>query len=405
MFEKSTLYSFSGSFVFHLVCALVAGNYLFVNTRPAPVKKVYRLEVIKKKPPIKKKKIQEKKKKRKKIPKPIKPLKRIKVIQKQEPLLVARVMPKTPVPQVRPKITEPIPQVTPVTTYTSTPITAKAVTSTPRRVQPVYQSAAVATGPVSSFESRTTAAPVAFTPHQAIQSAVTTNVATVTQATSVVSHSAKRMVVASAAPLSRSNPAPTTTGSVKSALVSKGGARRVAIPQAAPQKIGTIEEDKRPGKIAMVDTRRARAIKIPNKGPSAPKKFESSDSGATRTAYFEGIGKRIMLASLDPRAIPNFTDEGALRSYKNRLGRIIARSKKYPNASRAKREEGQVVVKFNILRSGEIEKLGWISKSPYERLNNEALDAVRRSAPFAELPSEIPGPYLEIELPFSFKLN
>jgi TonB family protein len=371
MFEKSTLYSFSGSFVFHLVCALVAGNYLFVNTRPAPVKKVYRLEVIKKKPPIKKKKIQEKKKVRKKIPKPIKPLKTIKVIQKQEPLLVARVMPRTPVPQVRRRVTETIPQVTPVTTYTSTPMTTKAVTSAPRRVQPVYQATAVASGPVSSFESRSTAAPVAFTSHQAIQSAVTTNVTTATRATSVVSRSAKRVRVASA----------------------------------APQKIGAIEEDKGPGKVAMVDTRGARAFKIPSKGPSAPKKFESSDSGTARTAYFESIGKRIMLASLDPRAIPNFTDEGALRTYKNRLGRIIARVKKYPNASRAKREEGQVVVRFNILRNGEVEKLRWLKKSPYDRLNQEALDAVKRSAPFAELPSEIPGPYLEIELPFSFKLN
>ena len=69
MLEKPTLYSISGSIAFHLVCALVAGNYLFTNTRPVPVKKIYRLEVIKKKPPIEKKKIEvKKKKKRKKIP-------------------------------------------------------------------------------------------------------------------------------------------------------------------------------------------------------------------------------------------------------------------------------------------------------------------------------------------------
>jgi TonB family protein len=372
MLEKPTLFSFSGSIVFHLVCALVAGNYLFANTQPVPVKKIYRLEVIKKKPPIKKKKIELKKKVRKKIPKPIKPLKTIKVIQKQELLLVARVMPRTPVPQVRPRVTKTISQVIPVTNYTSTPMTRKVVTSVPRRVQPEYEATAVVSGPVSSFQSRSTAAPVAFTPHRAIRPAETTNVTTARQAISVVSHSAVRVRVASA----------------------------------SPQKIGKIEEQyKVPGKVAMVDTSRTWAIKIPTRGPSAPKIFDSSDSGSDRTAYFEGAGKRRILASLVPRSIPNFTDEGALRSYRNRLRRIIGRAKKYPNVSRAKREEGQVVVRFNILRNGQVEKLGWLKKSPHEKLNQEALDAVKRSAPFAELPSEIPGAFLEIELPFKFQLN
>jgi TonB family protein len=375
MLEKPTLYSISGSIAFHLVCALVAGNYLFTNTRPVPVKKIYRLEVIKKKPPIEKKKIEvKKKKKRKKIPKPLKPIKQFKPIMKQEPIVVTKVMP-VPVPQIRPKTTEPLPNITPVTKYTSRPMTTNAVTSIPRRVQPVYQN-------------------------------TTSNAVASVQATSYSSKSARKVRVASVAPLVSSKPMPTSTGSARTVVASKSRAQRVAIPQGGPQKIGKIDEgEKGPGKIALVETKRARAFSIPSNAPTSPKVFDAPSSDGVSVAYFESVGQRILIASLDPRVVPNFTDEGALRTYKARLGRIIARVKKYPNLSRAKREVGQVVVRFNILRNGEIEKLGWITKSPYERLNNEALDAVRRSAPFAELPPEIPGAFLEIELPFKFQLN
>ncbi len=374
MFEKSTLFSFSGSFVFHLAFVALAGNYMLSDPPPPPPKKTYRLEVIKKKPPVEKKKIQERKKLKRKIPKPLKPIKQPKKIMKQEPLLMAKVMPM-PVPQVKPMQREPIPNavVSPVATMSSTPMTARAV-STPRRLQPV-----------SNYSPAVTSSrgPVSFVPS-----------------------STKRVVVASiAAPRVQSSPAVSSSGSKRSAWVSKS-VQRVALPQTVPQKMGSLEnENKGPGKIAMVDTKRIRAFSLPSGMPMKPQSFGIPTSKGTRAAYFEGGSQRILMASIDPRAVPNFTDEGALRGYKNRLGRIIARNKKYPNLSRRKREEGRVVVSFNILRNGEIENLDWVTKSPYERLNQEAFNAVKRSAPFTKLPSEIPGASLQIELPFSFKLN
>lgn len=376
---------------------------------PPPEKKVYRLEVVKKKPPVEKKKIQERKKLKRKIPKPLKPIKQPKAIARQEPMLMAKVMP-APVPRIRPVQRNPIPDtvVSPVSSFSSVPITAKAVTSEPRRVQPVTSSVSAVSTPVSTFESRPAAAPVAFTSPKAIKSSVTSNNAPASSASAIVSGStAKRVRLASAvAPRTHSSPTVSTSGSTRSAWVSRN-VQRVALPRVAPQKLGSLkEENKGPGRIAMVDTRSARAFSLPQSVPIAPKSFGSPDSTGTRTAFFEGAeGQKILMASIDPRAVPNFTDEGALRGYKNRLGRIIARNKKYPKLSRVKREEGKVVVRFNILRNGEVEKLAWVSKSPHERLNQEAFNAVKRSAPFAELPTEIPGDYLEIELPFRFELN
>jgi TonB family protein len=404
MFEKSTLFSFSGSFVFHLAFVALAGNYMLSDPPPPPPKKTYRLEVIKKKPPVEKKKIREKKVLKRKIPKPLKPIKQPKAVMKQEPLLMAKVMP-TPVPQIRPMKQTLLPVTTPVTTIASTPMTTKVVAAQPRRVQPVTQTTAVSS-PVASFQSTTTARPLAFKVPQAIHSAVTTNNEPTARASSIVPKSTKRITLAAvAAPRVLSSPKVSSSSSKRSAWVSKN-VQRVALPQAVPQKMGSLEEEnKGPGKIALVDTKRIRAFSLPKGIPMKPKSFGTPASKGTRTAYFEGGGQRVLLAAMNPRAVPNFTDEGALRGYKNRLGRTIARNKKYPKLSRRKREEGRVVVKFNILRNGEIENLDWVTKSPYERLNQEAFNAVKRSVPFAELPSEIPGPSLQIELPFSFKLN
>ncbi len=407
MFEKSTLFSFSGSFIFHVAFVAFAGNYMLSDPPPPPAKKVYRLEVVKKKPPVEKKKIQEKKKLKRKIPKPLKPIKQPKAVMKQEPLLMAKVMPM-PVPQIRPMLREPIPDtvVSPVSSFASVPITAKAVTAEPRRVQPVTSSVSAVSSPVSTFESRAAVAPVAFTALQAIRSTTSSNNAPARSASSIVSGSTRRVRLASiVAPRTHSTPTVSTNGSTRSAWVSKN-VQRVALPQAVPQKMGSLEEEnKGPGKIALVDTKRIRAFSLPKSSPISPKGFSSPSSTGTRTSYFEGVGQKILMASIDPRAVPNFTDEAALRGYKNRLGRIIARNKKYPNLSRQKREEGKVVVQFKVLRNGEVEGIEWVTKSQYERLNQAAFDAVKRSAPFAKFPSEIPEAYLVMELPFSFKLN
>ena len=373
MFKKSTLFSFSGSLIFHLAFVLFAGDYILSSPPPPIVKKVYRLEIIKKKPPVEKKKIQKKKNLRRKIPKLLRPIKQPKIIMKQEPLLMAKVTPLT-TPNVKPiqRQLRSNPVVSPVSSFSSAAITAKTIAVKSRKVQPVTNSISAISNPVSAFESSPNITASPFVNPQVVRSTFSSNNSLVKRASSWVS---KRSL-------------------------------QVDLPQIIPQRMVSLDKEVRgQNKTTLVENRSTRVFSVSKSSPVIPKNFGSTDSKGTRTAYFEGAEKKVLMASINPRAVPNFTDDGALRSYKNGLGRTITRNKKYPKLSRVKHEEGKVIVKFFILRNGKMVNLDWVVKSPYERLNEEALDAVKRSAPFPVLPSEYPGKYLEIELPFKFRLN
>ena len=144
--------------------------------------------------------------------------------------------------------------------------------------------------------------------------------------------------------------------------------------------------------------------------PSTPlSKFispiQTNGADAMRASLVQKGTLPAMMAWPDPRPVPTIVDKRVLAKYLNALQGIIASSKKYPEAARKSGMEGKATIQFIVMKNGEVKDIQFISKTNYPILNKEAINAIKRAAPFSRIPDEIGKTYLEIVLPFRFKLN
>lgn len=77
---------------------------------------------------------------------------------------------------------------------------------------------------------------------------------------------------------------------------------------------------------------------------------------------------------------------------------------KYPQRAQARGQVGNVRVAITIDRQGNILSTNILESSKFDLLNKEAIDAVNRSAPFPELPAEMPGARFEFSVPMRWSL-
>jgi TonB family protein len=93
--------------------------------------------------------------------------------------------------------------------------------------------------------------------------------------------------------------------------------------------------------------------------------------------------------------------EKSVESYQVRVLTAIEKNKYYPPREKRRRSEGRVTVGFVILNDGSMSKLIILRSSNYDALDDAALNAVRKSAPFKEFPKSI----LESELVFNVHID
>lgn len=91
-----------------------------------------------------------------------------------------------------------------------------------------------------------------------------------------------------------------------------------------------------------------------------------------------------------------------LSVYKAELRAMIDRNKYYPPMSKRLGQQGTVVVAFTLLEDGNIINVKIDSPSRYERLNESALDAVKKVERFKPIPKEIGEPRMDIKVPVKF---
>lgn len=123
-----------------------------------------------------------------------------------------------------------------------------------------------------------------------------------------------------------------------------------------------------------------------------------------RVAMFQSGATIANLPKAVPRPITRITDHAAVQGYLMRVRGRIDGAKIYPPMARARNQEGKVMVRFTITKNGQVKNLLLKTKTPYPQLNKEALDMVKRAAPFSSLPNSVGDP-LEVVLPFNFQLN
>lgn len=91
-----------------------------------------------------------------------------------------------------------------------------------------------------------------------------------------------------------------------------------------------------------------------------------------------------------------------LSQYKSELRAKIEENKFYPPASRRLGQTGTVIVAFTLLKDGHIINVRIDSPSSYERLNESALEAVKRVHGFKPIPVELELSQMDIKVPVKF---
>lgn len=89
--------------------------------------------------------------------------------------------------------------------------------------------------------------------------------------------------------------------------------------------------------------------------------------------------------------------------YKAELRTMINKNKSYPPMSRRLGQTGIVVVGFTLLEDGHIIDVKIVKPSPFERLNDSAVEAVKKVERFKPLPKETEGKMV-ITVPIKFSI-
>ena len=185
--------------------------------------------------------------------------------------------------------------------------------------------------------------------------------------------------------------------------------RRVAVNIPTPKSFTTIDNKKsqKGSKTTMVQGathfKTHHIPKLLSRSSASTSSFRKSKGRVT--PILSGMKHASLSFPINPRSIPNIVDRGALTGYLGQIQRIIEHAKEYPEASRRAGREGKGKVQFTILRNGDVRNIKLLTQTPYPNLNQEAINAVERSAPFSGFPDSLTQKSVKVVLPFRFELQ
>lgn len=93
------------------------------------------------------------------------------------------------------------------------------------------------------------------------------------------------------------------------------------------------------------------------------------------------------------------------KEFSSSIWRKIAGAKYYPSIAQKQRWEGKPVIEFQVGRNGDLLGYSIAVASPYEVLNQAALEAVKNASPYPKIPESLKLNSIRFKLPIAFKLN
>ncbi len=148
------------------------------------------------------------------------------------------------------------------------------------------------------------------------------------------------------------------------------------------------------------------------KNSLAVPKMDVSKPIASATMPQEGLLRMYESPSdLSPSPHPSPPDRKAsdseiLKDFLRLISGKIEKSKRYPGWAMDAGLEGKVIVRFTILRDGELSEHPLLVRSSGAKiLDNAAIAAIKSAAPFPALPDSLSQERLQVELPMDFRLR
>lgn len=106
-----------------------------------------------------------------------------------------------------------------------------------------------------------------------------------------------------------------------------------------------------------------------------------------------------------PSTVPLAAASNAVPGWRSELVGRLQRAKRYPDAARARGEQGVATVTFTIDRSGHVLSVSLVRSSGSQSLDEEAVALVRRADPLPQMPAELANNKLTLTLPVTFSLR
>lgn len=97
--------------------------------------------------------------------------------------------------------------------------------------------------------------------------------------------------------------------------------------------------------------------------------------------------------------------DAARKGYADRLARAIAQHKQYPRVAQMRGWQGETIVDLKLDRNGGVLATKIERSSGFEVLDKQALEMVRKAAPFPAPPEILKSDVFNIQVPVSFKLE
>jgi protein TonB len=97
--------------------------------------------------------------------------------------------------------------------------------------------------------------------------------------------------------------------------------------------------------------------------------------------------------------------DSARKGYADRLARAIAAKKQYPRVAQMRGWQGEVLIDLKLDANGTVLETTILRSSGFEVLDKQALEMVKKAAPFPPPPEILKSNIFNIQVPVSFKLE
>lgn len=144
--------------------------------------------------------------------------------------------------------------------------------------------------------------------------------------------------------------------------------------------------------------------KIVKKTVEKPKKIKKKIVQKEQPKLIQTVTKKIIPIKTKKAVVSDVTKNILKNEYLTRIKSHIEKYKKYPKRAKRLKQQGNVIVRFEIKKNGQIHSVNIKSKCPYKRLNTAALNLLKEIAKFDPIPDELNKNSWAIEVPISYSI-
>jgi|GEM_PF-4016991 len=116
------------------------------------------------------------------------------------------------------------------------------------------------------------------------------------------------------------------------------------------------------------------------------------------------VTKKVSKVVPKKELVSNETKNFIENEYISALRKEIEKNKVYPKRAKRLKQEGRVVISFELLKDGTIKKINIKDSSGFKRLNSAAVDLLETISKFQPIPKELNKDIWVIEIPINYSI-